>query len=1049
MNRIGRIAWAGLVGVCLVAGLGPLTAGTLLDVSAWQGGALDPVITRGGAPSLRWAHAENPALSVQFNPPADWSGYGALSFWLHSGKATGAAFMLIIPSENAAEEGSDYYSYKITVDWTDWRQFLLPLRELGAARNPVGWNKVDGITLTASGWDNTPNPETVLHVSDVELLAVQDVATSDEEFFTSLDLARPDLVAVKAAVDAKDWVAATREFARHIRERQAPRWTIDWRDHPFLGVKVPAIEEDRAPGQWDYYSTFVTVDWEGWKRFELKKSDFQGEAVVEGKGKQGKKPIGWQWIKNLSFHASGWELTPNPETVLCFDDIALSGPTGRAEVATFETEGRSFGGLERTNEQAHGGQFAGKWGNPVLTSGITLWRIPHDWTGYDQLEFWLWSAKATGGKFIIVLDSDPPQSQKGAEAWMQKKFAWSYAGGREWSLEFKDRIDWHANPTEGEFRTHLWNESLHRHAYFTTLARAYWETGNERYATALAEMWMDWIRCNPRPRLTSGNGNAMTDSSWQTLTTGIRLENVWLDALYRCLGAPPFTDEAVVAIVRSFGEQARHLRQWPSSGNWLTEESMGLYTAGMMFPEFRDAPEWRKVAVERLYRQLDDEVYPDGMEYELASGYSNWVVSNVSNLVDRADMNGLRAELPADYLAKIEKMYNYQLLAMMPNGALPGLNDSGPADVRGALARGYSLFPGREDFLFGSTLGARGTMPAEVSHAFPYCGHYVMRSGWDKDAVYLLFDSGPLGYGHEHEDKLHVVLWAYGRELLLDPGNYSYDRSKWRRYAIDTPGHNTILVDGLGQNRRAHRAKTLFWPRPWDKPVPPDNDTLWQSTEVADFARGTYRDGYGPKADASVEHTRRVLFVKPRYYIMQDTLRPSDTAEHAYEALFHLSSENAVLDETTLAVRTQNADTANLLIVPLAGNGLAARVVKGQEDPVQGWANGPWRPVPTAVYARKGSGMVQFAYVCIPLAKGEDAAGLTVEAVSGAAPAPGELVFEVRVPDGTADVFRIQDLSPAGTALVPAGASELQWTRRAADGTESVRFAVAAPTQPQ
>ena len=50
-------------------------------------------------------------------------------------------------------------------------------------------------------------------------------------------------------------------------------------------------------------------------------------------------------------------------------------------------------------------------------------------------------------------------------------------------------------------------------------------------------------------------------------------------------------------------------------------------------------------------------------------------------------------------------------------------------------------------------------MPTETSHAFPYSGHYVMRSGWDKDATYLLFDAGPFGAGHQHEDKLHFVLW--------------------------------------------------------------------------------------------------------------------------------------------------------------------------------------------------------------------------------------------------------------------------------------------------
>ena len=61
---------------------------------------------------------------------------------------------------------------------------------------------------------------------------------------------------------------------------------------------------------------------------------------------------------------------------------------------------------------------------------------------------------------------------------------------------------------------------------------------------------------------------------------------------------------------------------------------------------------------------------------------------------------------------------------------------------------------------------------------------------------FLLFDAGPYGLGHQHEDKLSMFIYALGRVLLTEAGTYSYDRSKYRRYVLGTWAHNTILVDG-------------------------------------------------------------------------------------------------------------------------------------------------------------------------------------------------------------------------------------------------------------
>ena len=102
-------------------------------------------------------------------------------------------------------------------------------------------------------------------------------------------------------------------------------------------------------------------------------------------------------------------------------------------------------------------------------------------------------------------------------------------------------------------------------------------------------------------------------------------------------------------------------------------------------------------------------------------------------------------------------------------------------------------YPSRSDFAWAHSEGKQGKSPAVTSCAFDYAGYYIMRTSWKPDAVWALFDGGPFGYGHQHEDKLNVLLHAYGRLLLTEGGNYAYDTSEMRKYVLSTRGaqHNS------------------------------------------------------------------------------------------------------------------------------------------------------------------------------------------------------------------------------------------------------------------
>jgi hypothetical protein len=184
----------------------------------------------------------------------------------------------------------------------------------------------------------------------------------------------------------------------------------------------------------------------------------------------------------------------------------------------------------------------------------------------------------------------------------------------------------------------------------------------------------------------------------------------------------------------------------------------------------------------------------------------------------------------------------------------PRWNDSWGVDVMGTLSKGLALFPGRKDFQWIVTDGKEGTPPDHTSHLFPYAGQVVMRSGWEREALFLGFEAGPFGYGHQHEDKLGLVIFAYGKDLLVEGGSYAYDASKWRRYVLASEAHNVVLVDGQGQARRGQPRQSYVT----DKPL----NLAFRSNERYDYARGVYEEGFGKRDQRPARHTREVLFLK-------------------------------------------------------------------------------------------------------------------------------------------------------------------------------------------
>ena len=477
-------------------------------------------------------------------------------------------------------------------------------------------------------------------------------------------------------------------------------------------------------------------------------------------------------------------------------------------------------------------------------------------------------------------------------------------------------IDWTANP----YHDAEWTIELNRHYLWVNLARAYWATGQEQYTVDLATQIADWLHECPRPESTRQAG-----FTWRTLECGIRLSGSWPETFFRAIDSEAFTPEVTMAMLEGFWQQADWLMKFHGGGNWLVMERTGLLTAGLIFPEFADAQTWVDTAWQSLSDAMADQVLPDGAQVELTPHYHAVTYRSFLTAADVAERNGL--PLPEPYRAGLERMMDYTMKVLKPSGFIPMLNDSDHDNQRGYVADAGRR-SGRSDMLWVGTEGKEGTPPAFSSVALRNSGQYVMRTGYGLDDVYLLCDAGPYGYGHQHEDKLGVDLWAHGEEQIVDPGRFTYQGGPWRSYFISTLSHSTMLVDGRSQRRRATPRSR------WISRTPLPN--RWASTPDLDYLSAAYEDGWDGATDLA--HVRKILFAKPSFYLISDRLVPMrpDDGEHTAIVQFQTARPGAKVAADGLTVISQG-EKSGVVIAPAPDPGLTVSLHEGEEDSPLGW----------------------------------------------------------------------------------------------------------------
>jgi len=457
-----------------------------------------------------------------------------------------------------------------------------------------------------------------------------------------------------------------------------------------------------------------------------------------------------------------------------------------------------------------------------------------------------------------------------------------------------DDIDWGARPVPDN----EWVWQLNRMNFWTSMSQAYWHTGDEKYAKEWVVQLADWVRKNPLDK-----DHAF---AWRSIEAGIR-GHQWTALFQHFLDSDAFTPEALVTFMNCCHQHADFLMsKYSERSNWALMEAEGMAFIAFLFPEFKDAEKWKKEAVSRLNKEIDNQVYPDGHQRELAIGYHVGCIGWFDRTLDLAKMNGMEDVFPLSYRTKIEKMCEVPMKLGFPDGANTQFGDSwkgSPGGNWSSLKR-WSEKYNRPDFLYVATEGKEGQIPEATAFAYRESGLYSMRSGWDKNDVCLILKCGPDGGSHCQPDNGTFELYAGGRHLMPDAGSYIYSGDPENRaWFRQTKVHQTLTLDG---KNTIYAPKLLHWQT---------GDNL----DVLVVENAGYPD---------LTHRRAVFFVDKQYFVIVDEAIGEGSGD--VEIHFQFAPGKALFDHPARSARTAFDEGWNVLVRNMAPRGATLLEEEGQ-----------------------------------------------------------------------------------------------------------------------
>lgn len=530
--------------------------------------------------------------------------------------------------------------------------------------------------------------------------------------------------------------------------------------------------------------------------------------------------------------------------------------------------------------------------------------------------------------------------------------------GYQPSFFYGDDINWEYWPVkDNELR---WQ--LHRTKWWQPMGKAYYISKDEKYAKEWIHQYLDWIKKNPLTAVKKLDYNNISSGeidsdenvrfAWRPLEVSHRLQDQTIQFLL-FMDSPNFTPEFLSQFLVNYHRHAEHiLNNYSDKGNHLLFEAQRELYAGALFPEFADAPKWRKSGIDILNREIELQVFEDGMQYELDPHYHLAAINIFAKAIRIADANGFRNELSTAYLSTVENMIMWVVNSYFPNYTNPMFSDA-KLDTKKQMLSNYrewtKIYPNNEAIKYMATERKEGTPPANLSIAYKPSGFYVFRSNWDEDATQMVLKAGPPAFWHCQPDNGTFELFVNGRNFFFDSGSYVYGGDaevlKDRNWFRQTMVHKTLTLDNA--NLETTDSKCLYW-----------NST--SQLDILVVQNPSYKD---------LTHRRSVFFVDQKFFVIVD--EAFGTAKGNVAIHYQMCEGKVDLNHKNKTAITDFKDNNNMLVQCFSPNQMKMVTEEG-------WVSYAYRQkAERAAYSysvnKKDNKPVRFITILLPIESAEKA----------------------------------------------------------------------------
>ncbi len=341
------------------------------------------------------------------------------------------------------------------------------------------------------------------------------------------------------------------------------------------------------------------------------------------------------------------------------------------------------------------------------------------------------------------------------------------------------------NPEEVGDSKITWEPSRLQFVY--DLGQAYVLTGDDKYAAHFFDLLNHWNR---------RNRDYHGISFCSALEFAFRANSVvW--GLHFFRKSEGFGQQAARDVYRLLHISARfmadHLSRYFSPNTHLLGEAYGLYLIGLLFPEFREAEQWRATGHKILADEIRRQINGDGMHVELSTCYHAYAVEFILSFLILTEQSegGAPTETRRVLRSMSEVLHHLQL----PDGLWPHIGDEDGGRLY-FLSRPFShnfspILEATQRYLGIETsqtdrspesFWLTGNREIESTEKGPerYVLTVLQSSGIivsRSQQMHSVFQAGPFGFRdcpHSHADHLQLDLSVNGESLLVDPGTLCY-----------------------------------------------------------------------------------------------------------------------------------------------------------------------------------------------------------------------------------------------------------------------------------